>query len=79
MYLTEMKNLAKFFNISPDLLTKDNIYQYQEYLINEKQTGHSSMKIIINSLRFFYNKVMDYDRMIKYLPYQKKDQNYQPS
>lgn len=75
-YLNEMIKYTKHFNISPDKLTKDHIYQYQEYLINEKKIGYSAFRIMVNALRFFYNKVIGYDWMIKYIPFQKKNLNY---
>jgi hypothetical protein len=78
LYLEEMVKYVKYFNISPDKLTKDHIYNYQSFLVNEKKVGYSSFRIMVNSLRFFYNKVMDFDWMIKYIPYQKKDLNYLP-
>ena len=77
MYLNEMKKFVGYFMIAPDKMTKDHIFKYQDYMINKMKAGHSSIKIMVNSLRFFYNKVVNYDYLIKYLPYQKKDQNYQ--
>ena len=76
-YLKEMVKFTKFFNISPDKLTHDHIYRYQSYLVNDKKVGYSAFRIMVNALRFFYNKVMGYDWMIKYIPYQKKELNYQ--
>jgi hypothetical protein len=67
-----------YFNISPDKLNEKHIYIYQSYLVNEKKIGYSSFRIMVNALRFFYNKVMHYDWLIKYIPYQKKRLNYQP-
>lgn len=77
-YLSEMRKYTKFFNISPDKLNGDHIYLYQEYLVNQKKIGYSSFRIMVNALRFFYNKVMKYDWMIKYIPFQKKEFNIQP-
>jgi len=77
-YLTEMKKYTKFFNVSPDKLTKDHIYEYQSYLVNEKKISYSSLRIMVNALRFFYSKVMLCEWIIKYIPYQKKELNFQP-
>ena len=76
LYLTEMRNFVKFFNIPPDRISKEHIYDYQAYLVNEKKVGYSAFKITVNSLRFFYNKVLGFDWMIKYIPYQKKELNF---
>ena len=78
LYPDEMKKFVAFFKISPDKMTKEHIYQYQSYLVNEKKIGHSGFKIVVNALRFFYNKVVSYDRLIKYIPYQKKELNFRP-
>jgi len=48
-YLTEMRKFVKFFMISPDKMTKEQLYEYQKYLINERNAGHSTMKIVVNS------------------------------
>jgi integrase/recombinase XerD len=71
-YLTEMRKFVQFFMISPDKLTKEHIYQYQSYLVNDKNVGYSSFRISVNALRFFYNKVLGWEWFIKYIPYQKK-------
>ena len=77
-YLDEMKKYIGYFNISPDKLNEKHIYIYQSYLVNQKKIGYSSFRIMVNALRFFYNKIMHYDWLIKYIPYQKKRLNYQP-
>jgi integrase/recombinase XerD len=74
-YLAEMNKFIKFFMVPPDKLTKENIYQYQAYLVNDKKVGYSSFRIMVNALRFFYNKVLGWDWIIKYIPYQKKSPN----
>ena len=79
LYLTQMKKFVAYFNISPDKMTKEHIYQYQSYLVNEKKIGYSGFKIVVNALRFFFNKVIGYDWLIKYIPYQKKELNFLPS
>ena len=71
-YLAEMKKFVGYFMIPPDKLTKKHIYQYQAYLVNDKKVGYSSFRIMVNALRFFYNKVLGWDWIIKYIPYQKK-------
>ena len=47
-------------------ISKEHIYDYQAYLVNEKKVGYSAFKIIVNSLRFFYNKVLGFDWMRLY-------------
>lgn len=75
-YLAEMKKYVEYFMIPPDKLTKEHIYRYQAYLINDKKVGYSSFRIMVNALRFFYNKVLGWNWIIKYLPYQKKSPNF---
>lgn len=75
-YLAEMKKFVEYFMIQPDKLTKEHIYQYQAFLVNEKNIGYSSFRIMVNALRFFYNKVLGWDWIIKYIPYQKKNPSY---
>ena len=75
-YLAEMKKFVGYFMIPPDKLTKKHIYQYQAYLVNDKKVGYSSFRIMVNALRFFYNKVLGWDWIIKYIPYQKKSPGF---
>jgi integrase/recombinase XerD len=78
-YLREMNKFVKFFMIRPDKLTRNHIYQYQAYLINDKNISYSALRISVNALRFFYRKVLGWEWYIKYIPFQKKNIRFQLS
>ena len=57
-YITAVKQLAKYFGKSPDLLGAEEIRRFQLYLINEKKLEPSTVKLRMAALRFFYKKTL---------------------
>lgn len=73
LYIDQMKRFVAFHNISPDKLSREDIYTWQVHLVEELKVSYSTFKIAVSAIRFFYNKVLDRHWFIKYIPYQKKE------
>ncbi|GBD97735.1 MAG TPA: integrase [Nitrospirae bacterium] len=53
-YLRAVTELAKYYNQSPDKITKGMIRDYLLYLIQDRKLAWSSRNIVISGLKFFY-------------------------
>jgi integrase/recombinase XerD len=53
-YLLQVSQFARYFNKSPEILTPENIRNYQLYLTNEKKLAPGSIIIAVSALRFLY-------------------------
>jgi site-specific recombinase XerD len=54
VYVIAVRQLAKHYGKSPDLITEEELRQYFLYLKNEKQYTHSSMTVALCAIKFFY-------------------------
>lgn len=71
-YVRAVRNFARYFDKSPDLLGEEEIREYQLYLINDKQPAWTTFNGIVCGLRFFFVVTLGRDYLIKRLPYAKK-------
>lgn len=78
LYVRQMERFVKFHGVSPDKLSIEDIFAYQVYLVDELKVKWSTFNIAVCSIRFFYNKTLGMNWLIKHIPYQKKDLNFQP-
>jgi site-specific recombinase XerD len=53
-YADSVAALAKHYRRRPDLLTEAEVQSYLLYLIEERKLAHSSCKVALHGLRFFY-------------------------
>ena len=58
-YLQSVKGLARYYQKSPDTITKEMIEDYLLYLKNVKGNTTESVGVVVTGLRFFYNKVIE--------------------
>jgi site-specific recombinase XerD len=58
-YLQSVKGLARYYQKSPDTITKEMIEDYLLYLKNDKANTTESVGVVVTGLRFFYNKVIE--------------------
>ena len=58
LYLANVRNFAKYFNKSPDLLGENEIRQYLHYCITEKHFSEVYINTIHASLKFIYTKTL---------------------
>ena len=57
-YILSVKESAKYFGKSPDLLGAEDVRRYQLCLINEKRLAPQSVRVRMSALRFFYWKTL---------------------
>ena len=58
VYVIAVRQLAKHYGKSPDLITEEELRQYFLYLKNEKQYTHSSMTVNLCAIKFFYQHTL---------------------
>jgi len=71
-YLSQITQLAKYFNRSPDLISEDDLRKYMLHLHLEKHWSHSSCRQFIHAARFLYDRVLESPISRKKLPFPKK-------
>jgi len=58
LYLFAVKDFARHFRKSPDLLTQEHMRKFQLYLLNERKLTAQTVAGRITALRFFFVKVL---------------------
>lgn len=71
-YLMHVKNLAGYFNHSPELLSIDDINRYQEYVLIEREMSWSYYNQCVCAIRFFYKFTLRRSWVIEFIPYHRK-------
>lgn len=57
-YVYAVERLAKYYNKSPDQVSKEELRVYFLYLTNEKQLSWSSVNIALSGIKFFFEEVL---------------------
>ncbi len=57
-YLSAVAGLAKYYNQSPERITKGMIRNYLLYLIQDKKHAWNSCNVVVSGLKFFYTHVI---------------------
>ena len=65
-YLADVTGIARFYNQSPDKLTKEKIEDYLLYLKNDKGNAPNSCYSVLTGLRFFYKYVTEKEIPVTY-------------
>jgi site-specific recombinase XerD len=65
-YLADVTGIARFYNQSPDKLTKEKIEDYLLYLKNDKGNAPNSCYSVLTGLRFFYKYVIEKEIPVTY-------------
>ncbi|MDQ3668554.1 MAG: site-specific integrase [Acidobacteriota bacterium] len=74
-YKQQVRQFARYFNKSPELLGPEEIRAYQVYLTNERKLATASILIAIAALRFLYKVTLKKDwRFDDIIPAPKKPQ-----
>ena len=71
-YVQHLTQLAAHFNISPDQLSPDQIYQYLLHLVQNKRVAWSTSNQAVCAFRFFYQVTCPREGMIAKLPHGKR-------
>lgn len=58
-YLSAVTGIARFYNQSPDKLTKEKIEDYLLYLKHDKGNAPNSCYSVLTGIRFFYKYVTE--------------------
>ncbi|SFB91889.1 Site-specific recombinase XerD [Marinospirillum celere] len=73
-YLQQIKELARYYHRSPDLLTDEELQAYLLYLIRDRQLSHSSCRQAVHALVFLYSRVLQRRLPRMALAHPKRDQ-----
>jgi site-specific recombinase XerD len=65
-YLADVTGIARFYNQSPDKLTKEKIEDYLLYLKQDKGNAPNSCYSVLTGIRFFYKYVTENDIPVTY-------------
>jgi len=57
-YLEAVKHLAQHYRRSPDQLSEEELRQYFLFLLNEKKVAHSTFRIHLYGIKFFYERTL---------------------
>ena len=71
-YVYHVRELACYFNQSPEQLGDDQIHRYLLHLLHHKQVSWSSYNQAVAALRFFYRVTYPSDTVVTRLPYGKR-------
>ena len=71
-YVHHVRELARYFNQSPEQLSDDHIHRYLVYLLHGKQVAWSSYNQNVAAIRCFYRVTYPRDIVIIRLPYGKR-------
>jgi integrase/recombinase XerD len=70
-YVRSVAHFAKHFGKSPDLLTPENVREYQLFLIQQRHVSWGTVVQAVCALRFFYQHTLGRKWMIDFIPYPK--------
>jgi integrase/recombinase XerD len=73
-YIHQVYHLAKFYRLSPDKLSEEQVRQYLFHLAVERKLAASTVNQAVNAFRFFYGRVLHRDMEVlrKALPHGRK-------
>src|SRR5208337_3591901 len=71
-YVYHVRELARYYNQSPEQLGDDQIHRYLLHLLHHKQVSWSSYNQAVAALRFFYGVTYPCDTVVTRLPYGKR-------
>ena len=60
-YISAVKGLAKFYNLSPDLLTSEQIHHYIRYLITKKKVSWNTCNKYLSGIICFYKNICQWE------------------
>jgi len=60
-YIHYVRELAKYFHLSPDLLGPDQIKEFQLYLVQERQLSPESVNQSMSAIKFLYRTTLEKD------------------
>ena len=67
-YLRAVRDLAKFYNLSPDTLTNEQIQEYFRYLLEDRKLSWGTCNIYFSGIVSFYRNVCKWDETHFHIP-----------
>ena len=71
-YINAIKQLAVYYQRSPEHITEQETQHYILYLAKEKKLAWSTCNVIVSGIRFFYKTILKKNQENFYLPHAKK-------
>jgi len=71
-YLNAVTGLARYYKVSPEKITAEQIDDYLLYLKNQKGYAPSSYHSVLTGLRFFYQNILDKELSVNFSPGNKR-------
>jgi len=71
-YLNAVTGLARYYKVSPEKITAEQIDDYLLYLKNQKGYAPSSCHSVLTGLRFFYQNILDKELSVNFSPGNKR-------
>ena len=71
-YIWQVDKFCQYFGKQPEQLDREQIRQYQLYLVNEKQVSWSSFNQAVCGLRFLYQVTLRRPWTVEHIPFGKK-------
>lgn len=68
LYVTAVAAMAKYYNASPDTLSKERVRAYLLYLTEQRKLGYSAYNVVCSALRFFYGQVLESAEAMSWIP-----------
>lgn len=71
IYLRQVRDIARYFKKSPELLGEKEVKDYLLYLLREKKVSDSTFRQCYGALRFLYKITLKRDWVVDKIPYPK--------
>lgn len=69
IYVRQAAGFAKYFGRSPAELGKEEIREYQRYLVEDKKASWATFNQTVNALRFLYGTTLGKEEFIEQIPF----------
>lgn len=69
IYVRQVAGFAKYFGRSPEGLGKEEIREYQRYLVEDKKASWATFNQTVNALRFLYRTTLGREELIEQIPF----------
>lgn len=57
-YIGAVRGLAKYYHRSPEAITQEEVRAYFLWMVQEKGVAHSTLKIHLSGIKYFYEKTL---------------------
>jgi integrase/recombinase XerD len=71
LYVYAVKDISRYYNRSPDLISEQEVYGYLLYLQEERKLTWGACNSMVAGLNFFYKTTLQYDNTIFRIPKRK--------